>query len=428
MNYCETMEYLQSLQKFGMRLGLHRIRALLQHMGNPQESLPTIHIGGTNGKGSVSAMLTAILTEAGYRVGTYISPALHHFGERITVQGQPIPHEDLASIISELKPLAAQIGHDGDHPTEFEIVTAAAFIYFCREAVDMVVLEVGLGGRLDSTNVMDKPLVSVITNVGFDHMDILGSSLPEIAKEKAGIIKKGRPVVTGTTVPEALQVIQHCALDQTAPLYVLGQDIFLEHVDMDWTGEKIQATTMDSHYEDLTIPLLGEHQAKNAALVLAVVDLLCRDGYPISAQAVRSGIAKTKWPARFEVVQQQPVVIIDGAHNPDGMEALGKTIQKLAYGRRVFMVLGILADKDWQTMAAEAVRFTEMIIAVTPHSPRGLAGDRLCEYIKSLGHKAVFFESVQQGIQHARKVSGPEDIVCAAGSFVTAAEARILFL
>ncbi len=427
MDYQEAMAYLKTLQKFGMHLGLQRIRALLECMGNPHWNLPCIHVGGTNGKGSVCAMLSAILSAADYSVGTYISPALHHFSERISVSGEPIPEDDLAAIITSLKPHVTALGKDGDHPTEFEVVTAAAFVYFAHMGVDVVVLEVGLGGRLDSTNIIEQPLVSVITNVGFDHMQILGNTLAEIAWEKAGIIKPGRPVVTGAVHPEALQVIQKRSGELHTPLYILGHDFTAEGLAMSWSGQSIRGQSIDSVYDEQQLALLGEHQVQNCALVLAVIDLLRKEQYTIPEQSVHQALGAAKWPARFEVIQHNPTVVIDGAHNSDGMHALAATLSTLAQSRGIILVLGILADKDWRRMSETAVGFAERIICVTPGSPRALEAETLAQHIIASGKSAESFTTVAQGIDQALMDCRPDDIVCIAGSLVTATEARVYF-
>ena len=428
MDYAETMEYLKSLQKFGIRLGLHRMERLLAEFGNPHQEIPYVHIGGTNGKGSVTAMLLSVLKAAGYRMGTYISPALHRFNERIGIDGIPIADEELTPLITEIKPWATEIGQDGDHPTEFEVVTAAALLHFKRKNVQMGLLEVGLGGRLDSTNIIEKPLVSVITNIGYDHMQILGNTLEEIAFEKAGIIKEGRPLITGAEGDSVLKVLSDTAAQRNATLYRLGSDIQAEGLGGSWENQFVRIATMDSVYQDLEISLLGDHQISNAALALAALDILRREGFPVSEDAVRKGMKTAVWPGRFEVFQKRPLVIIDGAHNPDGARVLKKTLKKLAGGRKITMVVGILEDKDWETMVKEFAEVADRIVVVRPDSPRALNEQELAAAILRIHDRVHVFRHVREGMEFALATSEINDIICAAGSLVTAAEARSVIL
>jgi len=308
------MSYLQNLTKFGFNFGLGRITELLSRLGNPHHSLKIIHVGGTNGKGSTVAMIAQILKSAGMLVGTFTSPHLHSYTERYLLNGTPIGEEQVAEIITFLKPCIDTMVREGfEHPTEFEVGTALAFCYFAREKVDFLVLEVGLGGAIDSTNVA-VPLVSVITNVAMDHMDYLGQTIREIARVKAGIIKEGVPLVTAAT-GKALTVIAEACREKRAPYILVGKDITWELLSQDLSGQRFNIHSRKKDYKNLFIKLLGAHQLENATVAVAVVEVLKELGYTISEESIHLGLANTHWPARFEIVWEEPVVVVDGAHN-----------------------------------------------------------------------------------------------------------------
>ncbi len=428
VDYQDTMAYLSGLQKFGIRLGLHRIRKILEYLGNPEKEYPWIHVGGTNGKGSVTAMLSTILQKSGYRVGTYISPSLHRFNERICIDGNPIQDHELMLLIDEIRPISEKVGELLDQPTEFEVVTALALEYFRQQKVDIAVIEVGLGGRLDSTNVVEDPRVAVITGVGYDHMNVLGDTLEEIAGEKAGIIKANRPVVVGNMEPGPREVILQTACCQKAPVVLWGRDIEAQREMMDWSRQLVELSTKHHQYQHLELALLGDHQIHNAALAVAAIDILATEGFTVSEESIRQGLMHVKWPARFEVMQMDPIVVIDGAHNPDGIRALKKTIQALSKEKRILTVVGILADKDWNSMIRTIADFSHSIYAVTPRSARGLPSDALVSAVAGLGRSAVGYKTVSEGIQAALAMAQKDDVVCICGSLVTAAEARTQFV
>ena len=300
MNYDEALDYIHGTYKFGSKLGLENIKDLLARLGNPQKQYRVIHVAGTNGKGSVTSMITNILHEAGYKVGMFISPYLENFTERIQVELREIPREDLAKTTQQVKEKVDEMVASGrNHPTEFEIVTAIGFLYFARQKIDIAVVEVGLGGRFDATNVVDEPLLSVITAIGFDHMDILGSTLGEIAFEKAGIIKQGRPVVSYPQLGEASSVIREAARERKSPYYeVDGHQIDVKESSLD--ENVFDFRYGDELYRDLKLKLVGEHQLLNAATALTAIEVVKELGLTVSKEAVVQGLLKTRWPGRLE--------------------------------------------------------------------------------------------------------------------------------
>ena len=348
----EALDYLANLAKFGFNFGLGRIQELLKRLNNPHLALKVIHIGGTNGKGSTSAMLSAILQEGGYRVGAFTSPHLKSYTERYRINGAEISGEQVAVLLDELRPhLEAMVAEGFEHPTEFEVGTALAFLYFNREKVDFLVVEVGMGGAIDSTNVV-KPLLSIITNVSMDHMDYLGHTIEEITLVKAGIIKPGAPVVTAAR-GEALGVIESVCLDKKSPLYVVGRDLSWQPAAWNLSGQEFSLRGRRKYYEKLFIPLLGRHQLVNAATAVAAAEVLMDLGVSLNGDVVRLGLARTRWPGRMEIVSQKPLVIIDGAHNYDGARCLRQALEEYFPGRSSIMVIGMLGDKERALVAAE---------------------------------------------------------------------------
>jgi dihydrofolate synthase / folylpolyglutamate synthase len=350
VTYEEALAYLTSLGRFGIKLGLSRTLALLEGMGNPHKLFQGVHVGGTNGKGSVCAMLSAILQKAGYRVGLMPKPHLISYTERIQVDQHPIAESDLAALLTELQPVIAKVSDALGPPTEFEILTTAALYYFARAGIDLLVCEVGLGGRLDSTNVLDLG-VSVITNIALDHTQHLGDTLEAIAAEKAGIFKPDNLAITAAQ-PPALAVIESAAAAQSIPLWRLQHEIEVTAEDRDWSGLIVTVTTPAGTHRDLRVPLLGMHQAENAALACAAIDALRSRGWEIAASAVRDGLARTQWPGRLEVVERDPIVLVDGGHNPAGLARALAAVRHLAKGKPLVIVFGAMKDKDLPSMLA----------------------------------------------------------------------------
>lgn len=424
MNFHEAMEYLTNLTKFGFNFGLGRIQELLRRLGSPHRSLRVIHIGGTNGKGSTAVMVAGILREAGYRAGSFTSPHLHAYTERYRVDGVEISGDKVAEIITELRPhLEAMVAEGFEHPTEFEVGTALAFLYFYREKVDYLVLEVGLGGAIDSTNVI-VPLVAVITNVAMDHMDYLGNTVREIAAVKAGIIKPGVPLVTAADNPGALDVIAATCREQGAPLILVGRDVTIEPGQSTPDAHCFSIQGRLSGYPDLRLPLAGLHQLMNAATAVAAVEVLVEAGAAIPLEAVKRGLAATCWPARLETVRESPRVIIDGAHNYDGAKCLSRSIRDHYSGRRLVLVLGMLGDKERSKVVAELAPLAQAVVVTRPNSPRAGDWQAMAEEARRYAPSVVVIEDIGAAVEQALGLAGPQDLVVITGSLYMVAEAR----
>jgi dihydrofolate synthase/folylpolyglutamate synthase len=417
MTYPESLDYLTSLGRFGIKLGLERTEALLHELGDPQDLFQGVLVAGTNGKGSVCAMVASVLQAAGYRVGLMPKPHLISYTERIQVDQRPIAEDDFAALLTELQPVINKVAAGLGPPTEFEILTSAALYYFARAGIDLLVCEVGLGGRLDSTNVLDLG-VSVITNIALDHTQYLGSTLEAIAAEKAGILKKDSIAITGAQ-PPALAVIEAAAQTQQIPLLRLGQEIELVAIDKAWAGVQATVTTPAGTYRDLRVPLLGLHQADNAALAVAAIDALRSRGWEVSDGALRDGLARTRWPGRLQVLDRNPIVLVDGAHNPAGLQRSLAAVEKLAKDRPIVIVFGAMKDKDLPAMLARlrATGAPVIFSAIDWHraaAPADLAAQ--------FGAPAEIAESSGEAIDRARKLASPNGIVLACGSLYLVGE------
>lgn len=426
MTYDEALTYLASLSKFGINLGLARIEKMLELMDHPERRYKTVHVTGTNGKGSTTAMITAILKAAGLRAGMYTSPHLVEYPERITVNGEMISREDFARSISHIAELVTKMVNDGwEHPTEFEVLTAAAFHYFAVAGVEYAVIEVGLGGLLDSTNVI-LPEISVITNVTLEHTDRCGTTVAEITGHKAGIIKSGVPVVTAAGA-EAIDVIRATADRNQAPLYVLGHDFHVALVGFE--DYRQQVTIFSERHGDLgqfAINLLGRHQAENAALAVMVALVLADREPRLTPAVIRTGLAAAHWPGRFEIFPGRPVTVIDGAHNPDGARRLRSTLDDVFPGQEVVFVLGILADKDITGIIGNLIRSADRVITVRPPSERAAAAAALADVIDA--RRAEVSDSISAGLKRAIELAGPDGLVCVAGSLYLIGAVRPLLI
>lgn len=424
MTYEQALEYLASLNKFGINFGLARIEKLLSLMGHPERRFKVVHITGSNGKGSTSAMLEAILRASGIKTALYTSPHLVEYTERMMVNGQPIDRQEFAAAIEYTGNLVAAMACSGnEHPTEFEVLTAAAFHYFAAAAVDYAVIEVGLGGLLDSTNVVI-PEAAVITNVTLEHTDRCGSTVAEIARHKAGIIKQGVPVITAAK-GAALEVIQAEAVDKAAPLYSLGQDFSAAVTRQEGYRQVVAVTT--SRYGALghfTTNLLGWHQAENSAVGVMTSLILAEKEPKITLAAIRAGLAEVYWPGRFEVVEDQPVVVIDGAHNPDGARVLRRTLDEVFSGKNITFLLGILADKDIGGITSELVRSSDDVVIVRPLSDRGAEPEAVATQLGGRAKAIELAASIGEGYKKARLLAGPGGVVCVTGSLYLIGPAR----
>lgn len=413
VSYEEAVHYLYGLQKYGIKFGLSKTANLLKAFGNPHRGQTYVHIGGTNGKGSVAAMVEAILIHSGIKVGLYSSPHLVSFTERFRVSGKEIPRERVASLVGELqKALNA-----GDPPTFFEFATAMGLIHFAREKTDVSVMEVGMGGRLDATNLI-LPKVCVITNVSLEHQAFLGRRLVEIAREKAGIIKRGVEVVTGATQPSVLQLLEKVCGERRAPLLRLGR-----HIRIRVRGSKLHYRGLSQELSDLDVGLLGRHQFRNAALALGAIEVLQKKGLPISEEAIRKGLKTPRWPGRMHVVSRKPLLMLDGAHNPAAIGALMKSIARDVPYRRLIAVLGIMADKDISKMLKRVVPASDYVICTRPEYTRAEAPETLAKRAASLWKGGETRPSVKEALRRAMALAGPDDLVLVTGSLYTVGEA-----
>ena len=406
MNYNEALEYIHSVSWTFCKPGLDRIRELTNKLGNPQNELKFIHVAGTNGKGSFCSMLHSILKENGYRVGLFTSPYIVSFNERIAVNGEPISDEDLAEITSQIKPIADSMQ---DKPTEFELITAIGLEYFKRKKCDYVVLECGLGGRLDSTNIVENKVLSVITGIAFDHTAILGDTIPQIAKEKAGIIKERTPVLWCGNDKEAEQVIKDEAKAKNAPFYIAERNT------LNVKNQTLDGTFFDfDALKDLKINLLGTYQIENATNVLNAVKILNSIGISISNESIRNGLEKAKWHARFEIISQAPLVIFDGGHNPQGVCEAVKSIKQYFNSEKLYVVTGVMADKDYKFIASKISEIASKVFCLTPDNHRALNAKDYAEVFNSLGTNAEHFDTVEIAVQTAIKeaIESKKAILC----------------
>lgn len=425
LEYQEALNYINSLFRFGVNLGLERMEQLLEKLDNPQKELNVIHIGGTNGKGSVAAMMSQILQAQGYRVGLFISPHLQYFQERIMINGCGIEEEMVVELVEKIRPLveACTLTSSSGQPTEFEVVTAMAMAYFAMKKVDYVVLEVGLGGRLDATNVV-QPLVSVITNVGHDHMDRLGETIGKVAFEKAGIIKKNGYCVTAAHSQEAQEVIRSVCEERHSRLIDVNQDYSWEGGEVTLKGQTIHIRSPKRDYQNIFLPLLGHHQQVNTAVVIAAVEVLQKQGIEISYESIKRGIASVKWPGRMEVIQEQPLVIIDGAHNIEGTQALVKTLKENFKYKRLIFVAGFLKDKDIEEMMRMTMPLADQVILTQPSGHRAASTEDIkvyaLKYVKDVASESDVGKAVEKALQQVKE----EDLVCIFGSLYMIADAK----
>ena len=426
MDYQQAWEFLDQLQFFKIKLGLDSMNRFLERLDNPHLSLPCIHVGGTNGKGSVGATLCSILGTAGYKTGFYTSPHLSSVRERFRINTGYIPKQDFARLITKIHDVL-----DGSQITYFECTTTLAMLWFAEQKVDFAILEVGMGGRLDATNVVT-PLVSVITNVSMDHEQYLGDTLSKVATEKAGIIKKKVPLVSGVADDDSGKVIRQTCTERSAPLFLFGRD---------FSGEYQDKTNQGWHYkgldgvqlQDLPLAMKGSYQVGNASLALATVQVLKKQGYTITEDHIRTGLNKTKWPGRLEFfsieTEASPATtlrfLLDGAHNPAGVTALKHALNDDYLYKRLILVWGAMNDKDLQTTLQEIAPLADTLIFTRPESERSATGEQLRDTLYSaMQHKAVLTNTVKEAIDKAGELATPEDLICIAGSLYLVGAAR----
>lgn len=423
-DYREAMDYLVNLTKFGMNFGLGRIEKLLKRVGNPEQGLRVIHVGGTNGKGSTTMLIAGVLKEAGFRVGAFTSPHLHDYRERITINGEMIPKAEVTGLIQTLRPHLEELVQSGvEHPTEFEVNTAMALMYFAAQRVDFALIEVGLGGAIDSTNVV-KPLISVITNVGMDHMDYLGETPREIAQVKAGIIKPDSVTITAASRPEVLQVIRDKAHAVGSPIWVVGEDVHWESQSSGELEQEFDLVGLRGVYRKLRLRLVGAHQVVNAATAVTVCEVLqSQFGVAIEIKHIYEGLRKTVWPGRLELLSLKPKILLDGAHNVDGAEALAKALE-LFSRRRLIICLGMLGDKEREKVVELLFPLADEVIITKPNSPRAGNWQYLAELIEAKGKTVTRIEEPRAAVLEAYSRLQPEDMLCVTGSLYMIADAR----
>lgn len=420
MTYDEALEFIRNTQRLGMKPGLHNISELLERMGDPQKKLKYIHIAGTNGKGSTAAFISSILIESGYKTGIFTSPHIQRMTEQIKVNNAEIEKYQFARLTELIKgKIEIVLEHGGCHPTEFEIITAMAFQYFYEQGCDVVVLEVGLGGRLDSTNVIDTPDLGVITSISYDHMNILGNTIQEIAREKSGIIKHGGDIITYLNSPSVTEIIEKTCEEKEAKLH-----------NTDFSSIKIieqdmkEQTFNYKEYTDLKISLLGEHQVKNAAIAVHAAEVLKSKGYNITEKTIRKGLLKARWPGRLEVLRRNPVLIIDGAHNVEGMMALKKSLDSLFPGQELTFIMGVLGDKDYQSMLAHILPGCEKLFTVTPNSSRALPAAELAKTAEKYCKNIQICGTVETAMKKSLAETPKDGVICAFGSLFYIGEIR----
>jgi dihydrofolate synthase / folylpolyglutamate synthase len=441
--YVEALEWIHGLGRFGIKPGLERVTTLLENLGNPHSSLKFVHVGGTNGKGSTAVMLTSILRAAGYKVGLYTSPYLLSFTNRMAVNGDDIDRAELVSLVEEVRPHVEIISEDPDlgDMTEFEVVTVLAFCYFARQNTDLVVLEVGLGGRLDATNVIT-PLLSVITNISLEHTDILGDTIEKIAYEKAGIIKAGRPLVTAAADDRALGVFKKRCSELGSPLHrvypfsaadegVSGNKPRAFSGKVTSAGQYFSYSGFSLQLDDLFIPLRGSYQLDNAATALAAAEILFKEGFSISIEEIKEGLAETIWPGRLELLAEKPLLIMDGAHNPAAMDKLATAIRAYFSYDKLILVYGMLADKDMESMLKSILPQADTVVFTRPVLPRAAEPAAVADYaVKKLGFKKQLFVVNEFGaaLEKAIDLAEPDDAVLVTGSLYTVSDIRAYWI
>ena len=422
------IDRIHEFNRFGMVLGLDRMEELLRRLGNPQDDLKVIHVAGTNGKGSVSKYLEEGLSACGYKMGLYTSPYIETFNERIRYDGADISDEDLEYYGQKVVSAAEAMVADGlDSPTEFEVVTAIAFLYFAGRQADITILEVGLGGIGDSTNVVKSPLASVITSISYDHMAQLGSSLAEIAVNKAGIIKTGCPVIANVPQRDAAKIIARKAYAMGSRLYDIS-GIRAAVSDETPFSQKVSMELYEKSYSDVEISMVGRHQAENLKTALATLEILRKSGaIKLDREALYEGLKRARQPGRFEVISEDPLVIIDGAHNEAGAQALQETMAQHFAGKKILLVAGILADKEIDSIVKFLTKITDHIIVTEPDNPRKLAAEKLAGHVADFGVAAEAISDVEAAVHRAKELADGYDVILFAGSLYLIGDVRRLW-
>ena len=416
MTIDQALTYILSVSWKGSVPGLERTQELLRRLGNPEKQLKFVHIGGTNGKGSTAAMTASILKEAGYKTGMYTSPHLYKFHERIQVNGSCISDEDLAAVTEYVKPFAETME---DLPTEFELVFCIAAEYFKRVGCEIVVLEVGMGGALDATNVIEVPEVAVLTNIGLDHTGFLGNTVEEIALTKAGIFKENGTAVLYPNTPSVEAVLQQVCAQRNVTLYKADFESLCS-VSHSLEGQVFHCGSR----KELQLPLLGEHQLYNAAVVLKIMDVLQARGWKISEENIRTGLSRVTWPGRFDIAGHDPLFIIDGGHNPQCLDALMQNIRDYLADKKIIALTGVLADKDYGEMYRPVLPYIHEFVCITPPNERKLEAADLAQHLRRVGAVAEPAETIARGVAMAKEKAGSDGVVLCFGSLYSIGQIR----
>lgn len=420
MDYQQAVDYIESPALPRGRYGLERLKQALELLGNPQHKVRFVHVAGTNGKGSCAAMLASVLKEAGYRTGLYISPHLRRYNERMQVDGVDISDDDLIRAAQRVKEVCEQLGGT---PIVFEVLTLMALWYFAERRCDFVVLEVGIGGKLDATNCIPAPAAALIAQLGFDHTETLGSTIEEIAAQKGGIAKPGSQLVMAEQEPAALRVVEQLCWEQGCG-FTVADPARLQVLSTSPEGQRLR----DRTYGELLLPLAGSHQVKNAANVLTVVEVLKGEGFAIPDRAVRQGIESTVWPARFERLSRSPDFILDGGHNPQCVQAAVQALQDYYPGKKVVFLTGMMKDKDSAAMLAKMAEVAKAFVCLHADSERAFGAQELTREIENTLSLAAYpAPSAQEGCALAQRLAGEQGVVCALGSLYLAGEIRAVF-
>ena len=423
MKYEEAIKYITEVGNFGSNYGLERTYKLLEHLGNPERDLKLIHIAGTNGKGSTTSMITEILMGEGYKVGMYTSPFIEEFEERIQINRNNIPKESLAILMDEIKVAVDKVIEAGyNHPTEFEIITVLMLLYFKKENIDFGVIEVGLGGTLDSTNVI-KPIIQVITSISFDHTNLLGNTLEKIAREKAGIIKKGIPTIIYPQQEEVLKVIKNKCFEMDSELYIANNENlkFKNIVNLDKPYQLLKY----NNEIDILLPLLGEHQIINLSVAMQAIEVLNNKNIiDISIANIVKSIKNVSWKGRLEVLSNNPYVVIDGAHNIQGIKTLSRNIKKYFKYENLYLILGILADKDVEEMIKIITPMAKKVYSVTPNSIRGELAESLKDEVSKFNKNCKAFDKYEEAYLEALNDASEKDLILASGSLYMIGDMR----
>ena len=413
MNETHVMEYIEQVSSLGIVPGLDGIRELCRRLGNPQKGLKFIHVAGTNGKGSVSAYIATVLQEAGYRVGRYISPVIFEYRERIQINGRMITKKALCQGMDHMKSVCDEMVREGlPQPTSFEIETALGFLYFLEKGCDIVVLETGMGGLLDATNIVENTVAAVFTSISMDHMKFLGKTLEEIAEQKAGVMKCGCAVVSTDQKPEIMSVILRKAEELSCPVTIVDQgkickaEYGLERQRFDYGSRK-----------KLEITLAGRYQVENAALAVEVLDVLAQRGFPVTEDKLRRGLRETRWPGRFTMIKKHPIFIVDGAHNEDAAKRLAESVTFYFTNRKIIYIMGILKDKEYEKIIALTHAYADHIITVTsPGNPRAMSAYELALEVSKVHPKVTAADSLEEAVEMSLLLADSQDVIIAFGS------------